>query len=118
MNLFLENKKFKIVEKLKTERIKAQLNNKNVIYPVGKKEKVVIQIYHEEIKFFVLFGLSSLHLGVSRIPIIIFKKKIDQNKISNLNFYNKVIFDIFSISSMDKLFFLVNQKCFVEIENL
>ena len=35
------------------------MNNKNVIYPLGKKEKAVIQLYHEEIHFFVLFGLSS-----------------------------------------------------------
>ena len=59
MNLFLEKQKIKFVEKLKTERIKTQLNNKNVIHPLGKKEKVVIQLHHEEIHFFVLFGLSS-----------------------------------------------------------
>ena len=59
MNLFLEKQKIKFVEKIKTERIKTQMNNKNVIYPLGKKEKVVIQLYHEEIQFFVLFGLSS-----------------------------------------------------------
>ena len=47
----------KFVEKLKTERIKTQSNNKNVIYPLGKKEKVVIQLYHEEIHFFVLFKM-------------------------------------------------------------
>ena len=33
------------------------MNNKNVIYPLGKKEKVVIQLYHEEIQFFVLFKM-------------------------------------------------------------
>ena len=57
MNLFLEKQKNKFVEKLKTERIKTQSNNKNVIYPLGKKEKVVIQLYHEEIHFFVLFKM-------------------------------------------------------------
>ena len=57
MNLFLEKQKNKFVEKLKTERIKTQMNNKNVIYPLGKKEKVVIQLYHEEIQFFVLFKM-------------------------------------------------------------
>ena len=57
MNLFLEKQKIKFVEKLKTERIKTQMNNKNVIYPLGKKEKVVIQLYHEEIQFFVLFKM-------------------------------------------------------------
>ena len=57
MNLFLEKQKIKFVEKLKTERIKTQLNNKNVIHPLGKKEKVVIQLYHEEIQFFVLFKM-------------------------------------------------------------
>ena len=57
MNLFLEKQKIKFVEKLKTERIKTQSNNKNVIYPLGKKEKVVIQLYHEEIHFFVLFKM-------------------------------------------------------------
>ena len=57
MNLFLEKQKIKFVEKLKTERIKTQLNNKNVIHPLGKKEKVVIQLYHEGIHFFVLFKM-------------------------------------------------------------
>ena len=57
MNLFLEKQKIKFVEKIKTERIKTQMNNKNVIYPLGKKEKVVIQLYHEEIQFFVLFKM-------------------------------------------------------------
>ena len=59
MNLFLEKQKIKFVEKLKTERIKTQMNNKNVIHLLGKKQKAVIQLYHEEIQFFVLFGLSS-----------------------------------------------------------
>ena len=57
MNLFLEKQKIKFVEKLKTERIKTQMNNKNVIHPLGKKKKVVIQLYHEEIQFFVLFKM-------------------------------------------------------------
>ena len=57
MNLFLEKQKIKFVEKIKTERIKTQMNNKNVIHPLGKKEKVVIQLYHEEIHFFVLFKM-------------------------------------------------------------
>ena len=65
MNLFLEKQKNKFVEKLKTERIKTQMNNKNVIHPLGKKEKVVIQLYHEEIHFFVLFGLSSPWTSIS-----------------------------------------------------
>ena len=51
MNLFLEQHKIKIVEKLKTERIKTQMNNKNVLHLLGKKEKVVIQLYQEEIHF-------------------------------------------------------------------
>ena len=44
MNLFLEKQKIKFVEKLKTERIKTQMNNKNVIYPLGKKEKWLLKI--------------------------------------------------------------------------
>ena len=77
LNLFLENKKFKIVEKLKTERIKAQLNNKNVIYPLGKKEKVVIQLYHEEIHFFC----------VIRIVQSLLKMPSNEKNISSILFY-------------------------------
>ena len=45
------------------------------------------------------------------------KNKNYQNQKSNIYFYNKVIFDIISIYLLDKLI-LVNQNCFVEIENL
>ena len=51
------------------------------------------------------------------ISIVFSKNENYQNQKSNIYFYNKVIFDIFSIYSMDKLF-LVNQNCFIEIENL